>query len=139
MTVEIKLNNTTYELPSHIVVLPEANEEHYTKLDLSRFGDHEGIWMVIHEKDIQDYKDDVVDENYTRVGVLMNQSLCGIPWGAYVPYKLQGQSRPVAVFEDIINPETDDVHFPPEVLKAYQEAVAEHETSEENENDTTTE
>ena len=136
MTVEIKLNETTYELPSHIVVLPESNDEHLTKLNLSREGSSEGIWMLMHPKDVQDYKDDVVDENYTRVGVLMNHAICGIPWGAYVPYKLQGQSRPVAVFEDIINTETDDVHFPPEVLKAYEEAHAEQETSEDAENDT---
>lgn len=127
MTVEIKLNNRTFELPTDIDTMDEPSEDRIVKLNLSREGNSEGIWMVIHEKDLEDYTNGVVDSDYTRVCTLANHAICGIPWGAYVPYKLQGEQRPIAVFEDIINIETDEVYFPAKVLEAYEKAREEWE------------
>ncbi|QOI71019.1 hypothetical protein pEaSNUABM12_00081 [Erwinia phage pEa_SNUABM_12] len=127
MTIEIKLNDKTYELPTDIDIMDEPDDERVIKLSLTREGMTEGIWIVIHEKDLEDYQNNVVDEEYTRVCSLSNHAVCGIPWGAYVPYKLQGGDRPIAVFEDIINTETDEVFFPAKVLAAYKEANPESE------------
>lgn len=57
-------------------------------------GEGEGIWMSIQDQDMADYKADVRDTHYHRVGVLANASLFGIPWGTYVPYRLCGSDRP---------------------------------------------
>ncbi|SOK58883.1 hypothetical protein [Yersinia phage fHe-Yen9-03] len=122
MTVEIKLNGKTYELPDDIDIMDNPSDDRVIKLNLSRSDLSEGIWIVIHEKDLEDYKNGVFDEEYTRVCSLSNHAVCGIPWGAYVPYKLQGTERPISVFEDIINTETDEVYFPFKVQVAYEEA-----------------
>lgn len=131
MSIEIKLKGRTFELPNDIDIMGEPSDERVIKLNLSREGSSEGIWMVIHEKDLEDYENNVTDEDYIRVGALSNWAVCGIPWGAYVPYKLQGENRPIAIFEDIIDPENDDVFFPVEVLERYQQEEADDADTEE--------
>lgn len=79
------------------------------KLKLTRDGQNEGIWMYVHPEDVTAYESDVHDLDFIRLGILVNQSICGIPWGAYIPYKLAGKDRPVAVFEKVI-----DVSQPPQ-------------------------
>lgn len=121
MSIELKFCGRTFELPSDIDIMQEPANERIIKLNLSRDGSTEGIWMVIHEKDLEDYENNVTDSDYIRVGALSNWAVCGIPWGAYVPYKLQGNNRPVAVFEEIIDVEVDTVLFPAQVLERYKQ------------------
>lgn len=125
MSIEIKLKNKSYSIPTDIDIMNEPSNDRVIKLNLSREGFSEGIWIVIHEKDLEDYTNNVIDEEYTRICALSNHALCGIPWGAYVPYKLQGNDRPIAVFEDIIDPETDDLYFPVDVKIEYEKANSE--------------
>lgn len=80
-------------------------------------GDAEGIWISIQDQDMPDYKADVHDTHYHRVGVLANPSLHGIPWGTYIPYRLQGGSRPVCYLRHL----TGDMVF----CEATQQALAE--------------
>lgn len=133
MSVIINLNGRTFELPSDIEVLGDTPENQLIKLNLSRGGDSEGIWAAIHEIDVADYESTTFDNEYTRVCVLLNHALAGIPWGAYVPYKLQGDSRPVAVFEEIINIDNDPVYFPDNVRAEYEKRQTEGSSTDETE------
>lgn len=63
-------------------------------------GESEGIWAVISDEDKKDYDANKHDSEYSRVALLRNVSILGIPWGTYVPYKLQGSNRPVFDFRD---------------------------------------
>lgn len=122
MTIQINLNNRTFNLENDIEIQEvDEGSNRLIKLNLSREDFSEGIWLVISESDAVDYENDVIDSEYTRVGVLGNEAVCGIPWGAYVPYKLNGTERPVAVFEEIIDVDNDAVYFPASVKAQYEE------------------
>jgi len=62
---------------------------------------HEGIWACISDEDMKDYDNDVEDAEYKRVAILRNSSLTGPPWGAYIPYKMDGDNRPVSYLEGL--------------------------------------
>lgn len=128
MDIEMTFNGKTYTLPDDIDL---DYKDGLIKLNLSRNDLSEGIWAVIHPKDLVDYENNVTDINYHRVCALANHAVCGIPWGAYVPYKLNGNSRPVAVFEEIIDAENDSIHYPEAVLAMYTEM--ENDKAEDNE------
>ncbi len=64
-----------------------------TLIDLD--GDMESPWIRIHQDDLDDYNKNIVDEEYKRVGVMLNNCLCGVPYGLYVPYRLDGSRQPV--------------------------------------------
>lgn len=70
------------------------------RLTPPRSDDAEGIWMTISDKDMEDYDKNVRDgEDKIRLGILRNHSLIGLPWGAYVPYRLYGPGRPESCLE----------------------------------------
>lgn len=118
MSINMTFKGKDFSLPEEIDI---ENKEGLIKLGLFRNGIAENIWAVIHPNDINDYENDVHDIHYTRVCVLANHAICGIPWGAYIPYKLNGKERPIAVFEDIIDIENDQVYFSEKAHKQYQE------------------
>lgn len=128
MSINLTLNGKIYTLPNDIDL---DNKDALIKLNLSRSGVSEGIWAVIHPKDLEDYENNVSDIHYHRVCALANHAVAGIPWGAYVPYKLNGNNRPIAVFEDIIDVDNDSIHYPEAVLAMYTEM--ENDKAEDNE------
>lgn len=70
----------------------------------------EGIWACISDKDKEAYENHDTDEEMTRVALLRNTSIAGIPWGAYVPYRLNGQQRPT-FFVELMDLEKTDMTF----------------------------
>lgn len=99
--MEITYNDVTYNLPSHIPYKTD-NNACLIKLNLNTDGLNEGVWAVIHEDDLKDYEDNILDSDYKRICVIANFALCGIPAGAYIPYKMQGHSRPVCEVNSVL-------------------------------------
>lgn len=115
--VEIKYNGKTYTLPSHI----EHKDENLIKIRLVHDdGMGEGIWAWIHPKDKADYEADGFDDDYERVAVLANQSLVGVPWGAYVPYRLDGDNRPESICHEVIDFKNDSPQFSPDAEESFK-------------------
>lgn len=89
----------------------QPKNDHTVKLDLSHPsapGDHEGIWMAISDEDGKDWEKNVIDGPETfRLGILRNTAVMGLQWGAYVPYRLRGSSRPVSCIEVFMNAPED--------------------------------
>jgi len=85
--------------------------EHFTpkadnliKVNLAYFNDddiNESIWACIADKDKEDYDNDVQDDGLTRVALLRNMSVLGIPWGTYVPVRFMGKDRPISRLEGL--------------------------------------
>jgi hypothetical protein len=94
--MEIKLkdgNSITFE-----EFIPK--ESNLIKINLNDDGraNGEGIWACISDKDLQDYQANATDSEYKRVATMRNDALIFYPhqsWGAYIPYKLNGDSRPI--------------------------------------------
>ena len=72
------------------------DNSHLSKLRLHRSDTcGEGVWFYVHPNDKHDYDNDVYDQDdKVRLGVMSNNSLNGLPFGAIVPYVLRGDSRP---------------------------------------------
>lgn len=67
-------------------------------------GDSESIWAAISDKDKKDYKLNKKDTNTFRVAKLANVPLfLRVGWGTFIPYKLNGNSRPTCIIKDIGN------------------------------------
>lgn len=61
----------------------------------------EGIWACIHPDDYDDYSNNVRDKK-VRVAILMNQPISyPLPWGTYIPYRLNGSERPSDLIKDL--------------------------------------
>lgn len=94
--MELIFNNGNVELDQHIAY----DERRLGKIRLIRDGDTEGIWALFSEEGKKKYNDDTQDGG-TDVVVLCNQSLAGVPWGAYVKVEFRGEDRPVCVCEEV--------------------------------------
>jgi hypothetical protein len=100
---KFKVNTTRGELEfEHFQ--PKNSNTVKLRLTLPRSDGAENIWMAVSDQDMEAYSKEVRDgEETIRLGVLRNQSLAGLPWGAYVPYRLVGDGRPescIEVFSD---------------------------------------
>lgn len=93
--MELIFKNGNATLDKHI----PYDKENLGKIRLIREGDAEGIWAMFSEDGKKKYNDDATNSG-TDVVVLCNQSLAGVPWGAYVKVEYQGSDRPVAICED---------------------------------------
>lgn len=122
MTVNVSIGKRTFQYGTDFLLTGDESESLKAKLNLRREGQGEGIWMFIHPEDKADYENDVKDSDFKRLGILINVSLCGIPWGAYVPYKLNGEERPSSIFEQVIDVEQDP-QFHPEMWRRILEGV----------------
>lgn len=122
MTINISIGERKFEYKTDFILEGKLSDPFITKLRLTREGEAEGIWMIIHPEDKADYTNDVRDSDFKRLGILVNASLCGIPWGAYVPYKLNGEDRPMSVFERVMDTEQDP-QYHPEMWKRIVEKV----------------
>lgn len=112
MTINISIGDRTFQYDTDFVLDGEDSNPLKSKLHLRREGRGEGIWMFIHPEDKADYDNDVRDGDFKRLGILINASLAGIPWGAYVPYKLNGDERPSTIFERVFDTEQDPQYHP---------------------------
>lgn len=123
MTINISIGERKFEYKTDFLLSGEGSESLKAKLNLRREGHGEGIWMFIHPEDKADYDRDVRDGDFKRLGILINAALCGMPWGAYVPYKLNGDERPSAIFEKVIDV-NQDPQFHPEMWRRILEGAS---------------
>jgi hypothetical protein len=114
--MELIFKNGNVELAEHI---PHKNEN-MGKVRLTRNGDTEGIWVMFSDADKKKYDDDSL-YGETVIAALCNQSLAGVPWGAYVKVTLDGVNRPTCVCEEIFG--DDPTFFYPDWAS---EKVCEH-------------
>jgi len=114
--MELIFNDGNVELAEHI---PHKNEN-MGKIRLVRNGDTEGIWVMFSDADKKKYDDDSL-RGETVIAALCNQSLAGVPWGAYVKVTLDGENRPKCVCEDVFG--DDPTFFYPDWAS---EKVCEH-------------
>lgn len=94
--MEIKLKNGK-SIPFEEFIPFKRN---LVKLNLNDNGkmNGEGVWACLSDKDITDYNKNIRDPDYVRVATLRNNALMFYParsWGAYIPYKLNGSTRPI--------------------------------------------
>lgn len=54
----------------------------------------EGIWACISDEDKKRYDAEEITSDHQIVVLTRNTSLFGVPWGAYIPVKLNGNMRP---------------------------------------------
>lgn len=79
-----------------------GNMKHGVKLDLISGQESEGIWAVLQEEDFKDYQKDVIDRDRVRIARLANKPIfVALPWGTYVPYKLNGKQRPTCETKNV--------------------------------------
>ena len=76
------------------------DKENLGKVRLTRNGMTEGVWVAFSPEDKKKYES---DDTYgqTIIAVLCNDSLAGVPWGAYIKIELRGDERPVCSCEEI--------------------------------------
>jgi len=117
MTKTITYGDVQYTISSEI----PHNDDGLIKIRLDDGDGVEGIWAWIHPDDKADYDNNVHDEDYHRLCVLANRSLAGIPWGTYVPYRLDGSMRPECLCWKVINRETDSPVLSEDAKKAYND------------------
>ena len=114
--MELIFKNGNVELAEHIAY----KDENLGKIRLIRGGDTEGIWVVFSDADKKKYDDDSL-HGETVIAALCNQSLAGVPWGAYVKVTLDGVNRPTCVCEDVFG--EDPTFFYPDWAS---EKICEH-------------
>lgn len=122
MTVNVNIGKRTFQYETDFKLASGESDPFTVKLRLTREGEGEGIWMIIHPEDKAAYDQNVQDSDFQRLGILVNAALCGIPWGAYVPYKFNGRERPLSVFEQVVDTEQDP-QFHPEMWRRILEGV----------------
>lgn len=103
--INVSIGERTFQYKTDFLLDGEGSDAMKAKLNLRREGRGEGIWMFIHPEDKEAYDKDTRDGDFVRLGILINVAICGLPWGAYVPYKLNGDERPSAIFERVIDTE----------------------------------
>lgn len=96
--MELKFKSGTVELDSHIPYV----EDRLAKIRLISDGDAEGIWAMFTEEGKRRYQDDEAF-GYDTVA-LCNNSLAGVPYGAYIRIEYQGSQRPVCICESHFEP-----------------------------------
>lgn len=94
--MEITFKSGLHTLEKHIPYI-EAN---LGKVRLTREGETEGIWVMFSEEDKKKYDNDELNGEEI-LAVLCNQSLAGVPWGAYIKVTLEGVNRPTCVCEEV--------------------------------------
>lgn len=94
--MELIFSNGNVNLDQHI----PYDKDCLGKVRLSRNGMTEGVWAAFSPEDKKKYDN---DELYGEevIAVLCNDTLCGVPWGAYLKVELRGDERPVASCEEI--------------------------------------
>ena len=83
----------------------ERKESNLRKFNLYRnyYGDDsEGVWCWLSDDDIVKYDNDAISGEYVYV-ICANATLNGVPWGAVIPVKLNGGSRPYCVMAEFID------------------------------------
>ena len=81
----------------------DRDDKGCVKINIVRDGETEGIWAWIAPKDVTDYQLGK-DTSAVRIAIAANQSLTGIPWGHYFPYRLTGpDTRPVCDMNALID------------------------------------
>lgn len=122
MTINISIGERKFEYKTDFLLSSEGSESLKAKLNLCREGHGEEIWMFIHPEDKADYDKGVRDGDFKRLGILINAALCEMLRGAYVPYKLNGDERPSAIFEKVIDV-NQDPQFHPEMWRRILEGA----------------
>jgi hypothetical protein len=93
--------------------IPSNNKNQVKILLKTAEGETEGIWAMLDDEDNARYKDDECFE--MGLAVLLNHSLCGLPWGCYLPIQFNGDSRPVCQVNE---------HFDENTVISYPDWVA---------------
>jgi hypothetical protein len=94
--MELIFKNGNMVLPKHI----PYDKDCLGKVRLTRSGCSEGIWVAFSAEDKVRYDNDDLRGEYV-IGVVCNDTLCGVPWGAYLKVELMGDERPVSVCEEV--------------------------------------
>lgn len=92
--MQLTFKSGTHTLADHI----PHKDANLIKIRLIREGNAEGIWAMVTDEDRMRYNDD--NGSGSAIAVLCNQSLAGVPWGAYLPIRLCGDQRPVCHVQD---------------------------------------
>jgi hypothetical protein len=71
----------------------------------------EGIWACISDKSKEAYDKGETDSEMFRVALLRNHSIGGIPWGAYIPFRLIGSGRPIFRKKELDGEKTGTITF----------------------------
>jgi hypothetical protein len=69
---------------------------------INKYGNVEGIWAFLTDKDCIIYDSDTPTQEYS-IAVCDNDTLMGIPAGAYLPIKFMGSNRPICYVDDFMN------------------------------------
>lgn len=66
----------------------------------------EGIWACLSDEDKKRHDADETTNKHEIFALTRNASLFGVPWGAYIPIKLNGSERPSCNLT-LFDPESD--------------------------------
>lgn len=94
--MELPFKSGNVELAEHI---PLKNEN-FGKVLVIRGDLKEGVWAAFSEEDKKKYDDDDLSGE-VLTAVLVNPTLSGVPWGAYIRVTLNGENRPTCECEDV--------------------------------------
>jgi len=87
---------------------PKEQNQIKVNLNYEDAGDNgEGIWACISDEDFKAYENNETDDEMTRIALTRNQSIGGIPWGTYIPFRLLGKNRPVCRIIELDTNKTD--------------------------------
>ena len=89
----------------------ELKDANLRKANVQRAGESEGLWIWLNDADLQKYSDDN-DHTSIIIGVLANHALNGIPWGAFVPFRLGGLNRPTCVMDEMLDLKKRPIYHP---------------------------
>lgn len=102
--MELTFKSGNVELAEHI---PMKNEN-FGKVLVIRDDLKEGVWVAFSEEDKKKYDDDELSGE-VLTAVLVNPTLSGVPWGAYIRVTLNGENRPTCEYEDVFGDSPDFV------------------------------
>ena len=126
-TTKIQLKDKFY-IPIDEIEEFELKEGNLKKINLNHDEglNGEGIWAWLSDADVKKYNED--NKGDYGVAVAANQSLIGIPWGAFFPFQFMGSTRPVCNIDKLINRELE-VMFNSECKKNMDESEAKEDAS----------
>lgn len=96
MIGSVQVQGKEYVLPGPLVL----DNKNFIRIRITLNGQTERVWAYATEADKADYESDARDREMTRIAVLANDSLFGIPSGCIIPYKMVGQGVPTLLLEN---------------------------------------
>ncbi len=88
----------------------ELKEQNWVKINLTESGglNGEGIWAWLSDADLVKHNAD--NKDGYGIAVAANQSLSGIPWKGYFPFKFNGENRPTCNMSAYVNLDAEPIY-----------------------------